>query len=215
MTGAGAQSLAAVPFAASDLHDDTHNDTAALASSDIVTMLREQFRVARNDSVRIADAVLNEAQHQAMSPVLLLAVMSIESGFDRHAVSSAGARGLMQILPSAHPRLIAHAKDLSDPTVNVRIGSTILRDYLDAADGDLDAALFRYSGGGRGYARKVMSQMKNFNARLYPTSSVRAQPDDARVLPVRYGQPTAPSDCNTSTPTPGLATDCTDTGSDS
>lgn len=203
--GAFAQSLAAPPFTASDA---TPGDAVTPASNDIVAMLRDQFRVARNDSIRIADAVLAEAHRHAVSPVLLLAVMSIESSFDRHAVSGAGARGLMQIMPSAHPQLIAHAKDLSDPAVNVRIGTTILRDYLDAADGDLDAALYRYSGGGRGYARRVMSQMQNFNARLTRTGSVPAQPTDAHVLPVRYGQPAMPTGCDADTSVAGHATDC-------
>jgi soluble lytic murein transglycosylase-like protein len=210
--GAVAQSLAAPPFTASDA---TPRDAATPASNDIVAMLRDQFRVARNDSVRIADAVLAEAHRHAISPVLLLAVMSIESSFDRHAVSGAGARGLMQVMPSAHPQLIAHAKDLSDPAVNVRIGTTILRDYLDAADGDLDAALFRYSGGGRGYARRVMSQMQNFNARLTRTGSAQAQPTDARALPVRYGQPATPSGCDVDTSAAGHATDCAATDSQS
>jgi hypothetical protein len=48
----------------------------------------------------------------------------------------------------------------------VRIGSTILRRYLDESDGDIDAALFRYSGGGRGYARRVVLNMQRFDASL-------------------------------------------------
>ncbi|WP_262413625.1 MULTISPECIES: lytic transglycosylase domain-containing protein [unclassified Paraburkholderia] len=56
----------------------------------------------------------------------------IVSGFDRHAISAAGAKGLMQVLPTAHPQVVALNKDLSDPAENVRIGSSILRGYLDA-----------------------------------------------------------------------------------
>jgi soluble lytic murein transglycosylase-like protein len=132
---------------------------------DIAAMLRAQCRVAPMESLKIARAVLTEADRLAISPVLLLAVMSVESGFDRYAVSIAGARGLMQVLPAAHPRLIA-GTDLSDPAINVRIGSTILRTYLDESGGDLDAALLRYSGGGRGYARRVVSRMQRFDASL-------------------------------------------------
>jgi len=106
-----------------------------------------QWRVAPMESLKIARAVLTEADRHAISPVLLLAVMSVESGFDRYTVS-------MQVLPAAHPRLIA-GTDLSDPAINVRIGSTILRSYLDESGGDLDAALLCYSGGGRGYPLKL------------------------------------------------------------
>jgi soluble lytic murein transglycosylase-like protein len=129
-------------------------------------MLRAQFRVAPLESMKIARAVLIEADRHAISPVLLLAVMSVESSFDRYAVSIAGARGLMQILPAAHPQLIAGTTDLSDPAINVRIGSTILRGYLDESGGDLDAALLRYSGGGRGYARRVVLRMQRLDASL-------------------------------------------------
>jgi len=159
---ADAQSMIAMPSAARGAVDGA----AIPALSDVVTMLHEQFRVARADSIRIAQAVLTEADRYAVSPVLLLAVMSVESSFDRHAVSGVGAMGLMQILPAAHPQLTADVRDLSDPEINVRIGSAILRSYLDATGDDLEAALFRYSGGGRGYARRVVLQMRSFNARF-------------------------------------------------
>ncbi|RDK02113.1 lytic transglycosylase domain-containing protein [Paraburkholderia lacunae] len=136
------------------------------ALSDITAVLRAQFRVAPSDSARIARAVLVEADRHAISPILLLAVMSVESSFNRFAVSIAGARGLMQILPAAHPQLIAGTSDLSDPAINVRIGSAILRDYLDRSGGDLEAAWLRYSGGGRGYAQRVVLRMQRFDASL-------------------------------------------------
>lgn len=160
--GADAQSTLAAPTAASD----TTPDAGLPALSDITAMLRAQFRVAPSESMKIARAVLIEAERQAISPVLLLAVMSVESSFDRHAVSNAGARGLMQVLPAAHPQLIAGTTDLSDPAINVRIGSTILRGYLDESGGDLDAALVRYSGGGRGYAQRVVLRMQHLDASL-------------------------------------------------
>ncbi|NPT44228.1 transglycosylase SLT domain-containing protein [Paraburkholderia sp. 1N] len=160
--GADAQSTLAAPTAASD----TTPDAGMPALSDITAMLRAQFRVAPSESMKIARAVLIEADRHAISPVLLLAVMSVESSFDRHAVSNAGARGLMQVLPAAHPQLIADTTDLSDPAINVRIGTTILRGYLDESGGDLDAALLRYSGGGRGYARRVVLRMQHLDASL-------------------------------------------------
>ncbi|WP_429323956.1 lytic transglycosylase domain-containing protein [Paraburkholderia sp. GAS348] len=159
---ADAQSALAAPTVASDAAPDA----GLPALSDITAMLRAQFRVAPLESMKIARAVLIEAERQAISPVLLLAVMSVESSFDRHAVSIAGARGLMQVLPAAHPQLIAGTTDLSDPAINVRIGSIILRGYLDESGGDLDAALLRYSGGGRGYAQRVVLRMQRLDASL-------------------------------------------------
>ncbi|MGF6998385.1 lytic transglycosylase domain-containing protein [Paraburkholderia sp. GAS32] len=161
-----ADAQSALPMAAPTVASDAILDAGLPALSDITAMLRAQFRVAPLESMKIARAVLIEAERQAISPVLLLAVMSVESSFDRHAVSIAGARGLMQVLPAAHPQLIAGTTDLSDPAINVRIGSTILRGYLDESGGDLDAALVRYSGGGRGYAQRVVLRMQRLDASL-------------------------------------------------
>jgi soluble lytic murein transglycosylase-like protein len=157
--------LAAPTSAAPIPASDAAAATAWPTLGDMAAMLRAQCRVAPMESMKIARAVLTEADRHAISPVLLLAVMSVESSFNRYAVSIAGARGLMQVLPAAHPRLIA-GTDLSDPAINVRIGSTILRSYLDESGGDLDAALLRYSGGGRGYARRVVLRMQSFDASL-------------------------------------------------
>ncbi|MFM0231139.1 lytic transglycosylase domain-containing protein [Paraburkholderia sediminicola] len=161
-----ADAQSALPLSAPTVASDAAPDAGLPALSDITAMLRAQFRVAPLESMKIARAVLIEAERQAISPVLLLAVMSVESSFDRHAVSIAGARGLMQVLPAAHPQLIAGTTDLSDPAINVRIGSTILRGYLDQSGGDLDAALVRYSGGGRGYAQRVVLRMQRLDASL-------------------------------------------------
>ena len=139
----------------------------ASALVEIATILSGQFRVARGESTTIAHAVLDAANRFAMSPVLLLGVIATESGFNRRAVSSAGALGLMQVLPSAHPKLVSGGKDLSDPAVNVTIGSSILRGYLDAAGGDVNSALSRYNGGGKGYAQRVAFHMQQF-ARFFP-----------------------------------------------
>ncbi|MGF6921074.1 transglycosylase SLT domain-containing protein [Paraburkholderia sp. 40] len=130
--------------------------------ADIASMLRSRFHVTRNDSDQIAQAVLSAASRYAIAPVLLLAIIATESGFDRHAISAAGAKGLMQVLPTAHPQVVALNKDLSDPAENVRVGSSILRGYLDATQGDLNLALMRYSGGSKGYARRVALSMRQF-----------------------------------------------------
>ncbi|QIE27368.1 Transglycosylase SLT domain protein (plasmid) [Caballeronia sp. SBC1] len=141
--------------------------------ADVAAVLWRQFRVARQEATLIARAVISAANEYAMSPVLLLAVIATESGFDRQAVSVAGAKGLMQILPAAHPQVFASGNDLTEPAENVRVGSSILREYLDASGGDLGVALKRYSGGGKGYAQRVAFRMRQFSASLH------TPPDDA------------------------------------
>lgn len=142
-------------------------DTSLPPSIDtIVTTLRNRFHVAYADARTIARAVQTESDRYGLAPALLLAIIAVESGFDRHAVSVAGARGLMQVLPAAHRDLIAHVKDLSDPATNVRIGAAIFRGYLDDADGDVEAALVRYNGGTKRYAQRVVLRVQQFDAQL-------------------------------------------------
>jgi Transglycosylase SLT domain len=140
----------------------------------IAAVLWQRFKVARQESMLIAQAVVGAANEYALSPALLLAVIATESGFDRQAVSVAGARGLMQILPTAHARMMAASKDPMEPVENVRLGSSILRGYLDAADGDLAVALRRYSGGGKGYAQRVTWHMREFSADLRSQAGISA-----------------------------------------
>ncbi|MFT4434279.1 transglycosylase SLT domain-containing protein [Caballeronia sp. 15715] len=148
----------------------------SLQVANVAAMLWRQFRVARHEGTLIAQAVISAANEYAVSPVLLLAIIATESGFDRQAVSVAGAQGLMQILPTAHPQVFASGNDLTEPAENVRIGSSILREYLDASNGDLDVALKRYSGGGKGYAQRVAFRMRRFSA------SLQTPPDNTAKL---------------------------------
>ncbi len=89
-----------------------------------------------------------------LDPALVAAVVYAESKFDEHALSSAGAVGLMQILPETAHQIADESGgvefttgDLEDPRINVRYGSYYLRQALDAYDGDLRAAVASYNAG--------------------------------------------------------------------
>lgn len=87
-----------------------------------------------------------EATRAGLDPQLVLGLMQVESGFRKYAVSSAGARGYMQVMPF-WVRLIGRPDDsLFDLRTNLRYGCTILRHYLDIEKGDLFRALGRYNG---------------------------------------------------------------------
>ncbi|WP_175954755.1 lytic transglycosylase domain-containing protein [Burkholderia sp. BCC0405] len=159
---AHADDTPAAPVAAASLTEASLPPTL----DTIVTALRNRFHVAYADARTIARAVQTESDRYGLAPALLLAIIAVESGFDRHAVSVAGARGLMQVLPTAHRDLVAHVKDLSDPATNVRIGAAIFRGYLDDADGDVETALVRYNGGTKRYARRVALRVQQFDAQL-------------------------------------------------
>ncbi|HZL92844.1 MAG TPA: lytic transglycosylase domain-containing protein [Vicinamibacterales bacterium] len=116
-----------------------------------------------NERVAILKAVHRHATHADVPPELVLAVIDVESNFDRFAISSASALGLMQVMPFWVPELGYHDKnDLFKVDVNVLLGCRILRYYLDMEEGDLIQGLARYNGsvGRRHYADKVIERLR-------------------------------------------------------
>jgi soluble lytic murein transglycosylase-like protein len=135
-------------------------------AEEIATVVSARFHIGLPDALEIGHAVLNAARRYTISPFLLLAVIAVESSFDRFAISVVGAKGLMQVLPSQHRDRVLRTSDLTDARTNVQIGSEILQNYIRAADGNLENALYRYSGGARGYARRVVDHMSTMKADL-------------------------------------------------
>lgn len=90
--------------------------------------------------------VYYEAIRAGVDPQLVLSIIQIESGFKKYAVSHAGARGYMQVMPF-WVGIIGHQDhNLFHLRVNLRYGCTILRHYLDKEKGDYFRALGRYNG---------------------------------------------------------------------
>ena len=87
-----------------------------------------------------------EATRAGLDPQLVLGLMQVESGFRKYAVSSAGARGYMQVMPFWVKLIGAPDSNLFHLRTNLRFGCTILRHYLDIEKGDLYRALGRYNG---------------------------------------------------------------------
>jgi hypothetical protein len=135
-------------------------------AEEIATVVSARFHIGLPDALEIGHAVLNAARRYTISPFLLLAVIAVESSFDRFAISVVGAKGLMQVLPSQHRDRVLRTSDLTDARTNVEIGSEILQNYIRAADGNLENALYRYSGGARGYARRVVDHMSTMKTDL-------------------------------------------------
>ncbi len=125
--------------------------------------IEENFAVEEARAFSIVSTAVEHGTRNGINPELLLAVIAVESTFRHDAVSPKGARGLMQILPRAHPeaiRAIGGVHALFEPEHNIKTGTQILVDYLEASDGDLNRALARYNGSSprkSAYARKVMS----------------------------------------------------------
>jgi soluble lytic murein transglycosylase-like protein len=87
-----------------------------------------------------------EAMRAGLDPHLVLAVIDVESRFRKYAVSRAGARGLMQVMPFWVKEIGQPGQNLFHERTNLRYGCTILRHYLDRERGNLANALGRYNG---------------------------------------------------------------------
>ena len=100
-------------------------------------------RVYRIDLLR---SIHYEATRAGLDPQLVLGLMQVESNFRKYAVSSAGARGYMQVMPFWVKQIGRPEDSLFDLRTNLRYGCTVLRHYLDIEKGDLFRALGRYNG---------------------------------------------------------------------
>jgi soluble lytic murein transglycosylase-like protein len=102
----------------------------------------------------------HRASEARLPPGLVMAVISVESRFDRWAVSSAGAVGLMQVMPFWPEKLGMHRYELTHTEPNIRMGCAILRFYLGYEHNDVRKALARYNGaiGRRDYPDLVIGQ---------------------------------------------------------
>ncbi|MDY3198567.1 MAG: transglycosylase SLT domain-containing protein, partial [Pseudomonadaceae bacterium] len=98
------------------------------------------------ERLRFLRLVHREATRAGLKPDLVLAVIHVESLFDRFALSRAGAQGIMQVMPFWKNELGRPDDNLIDLATNLRYGCTILKYYLDLEKGDLRRALARYNG---------------------------------------------------------------------
>lgn len=158
--------LTAVPWAHAADTDATHLEPALRRALAAAVNDNDSFRnrfdaqvwlmdMSRRLADQIPDAaerihflkVLHyEAARAHLKPEWVLALIQVESNFQRYAISAAGARGYMQIMPF-WLKEIGHPQDnLFHVETNLRMGCTILRYYLDREHGDLVRALARYNG---------------------------------------------------------------------
>jgi soluble lytic murein transglycosylase-like protein len=108
--------------------------------------------------------VHREASKANLRPDLVIALIHAESHFDRFAISSVGAQGMMQVMPFWKAELGRPQDNLTDNATNLRYGCTILSFYLRKENGDLNRALARYNGslGKHTYSAKVIGFWHDF-----------------------------------------------------
>ncbi|MFN2646621.1 MAG: lytic transglycosylase domain-containing protein [Burkholderiales bacterium] len=139
--------------------------------------LSRRFLIATASAERMVGAAFRAAREVGLDPLVLLAVISVESRFNPIAQSVMGAKGLMQIIPKYHPaKLAAMGGDAAvwDPEANIAIGARILQEYVYRT-GSLEAGLQFYNGaftdGSAQYAQKVLAERSRLIDVLYGRES--------------------------------------------
>ena len=130
---------------------------------DMSTRLRRYIPDAE-ERLSLLRLVHREASKAGLRPDLVIALIHAESHFDRFAISSVGAQGMMQVMPFWKAELGRPQDNLTDTATNLRYGCTILSFYLRKENGDLNRALARYNGslGKHTYSAKVFGFWHDF-----------------------------------------------------
>lgn len=146
---------------------------------DLTRLVARRYRVANGPAGEVVGAVLKEARTHGIDPLLVLAVIAVESRFNPVAESAQGALGLMQVVPRFHMDKIAAlgVTALLRPEANIAIGVKILKDSMRKGGEDVAAGLQFYNGAvdddTRAYATRVLNEQKRIENAL-PKSRERA-----------------------------------------
>ena len=130
---------------------------------DMSTRLKRYVRDPQ-ERLTLLRLVHQEASKAGLKPDIVLALILAESHFDRFAISSVGAQGMMQVMPFWKAELGRPQDNLTDNATNLRYGCTILSYYLKKENGDINRALARYNGslGKHHYPAKVIGFWQDF-----------------------------------------------------
>ncbi|WP_029363915.1 transglycosylase SLT domain-containing protein [Herbaspirillum lusitanum] len=180
LTGAAA---AAIP-----LSDEERKMLGTPRQQKLVTnWLSKRYRVAGDATDMLVSAAYLTARDIKLDPLLILAVMAIESRFNPFAESPMGAQGLMQVMSKVHHdkfQELGGVKAALNPVANIKVGSLILKEYVTRG-GSVEAGLKSYVGAADmandgGYGIKVLSEYQNLkqvamgkNVSIYTTATVK------------------------------------------
>lgn len=148
----------------------------------LATYLARRYRVSAVATQDLVGAAFRAAELTNLDPLLILAVVAVESGFNPIAESAYGAKGLMQVVPRYHvERLAFHGgpETVLDPQTNIRVGAEILSDYIQRT-GSLEAGLQMYAGAAGDpisqYAQKVLAEKRLLSQAVKTPAPVAGQP---------------------------------------
>ena len=133
----------------------------------VTNWISKRYRVANDATDMLVSTAYLTAKETKIDPLLILAVVAIESGFNPFAESAVGAQGLMQVMSKVHQekfQSMGGVKAALNPVANMRVGSMILKDYV-ARGGSVEAGLKMYVGAAAfdndaGYGSKVLAEYR-------------------------------------------------------
>ena len=129
----------------------------------VLDYVKRRYRVSPEAVLPVFEVAELIGKERRIDPLLILAIIGVESGFNPFAESTMGARGLMQVIPRFHMDKVpagAGSRHLFDPAVNIRVGVRVLEEAIRRG-GDLTAGLQYYAGSSDsegGYANKVLAE---------------------------------------------------------
>ncbi|HWW07388.1 transglycosylase SLT domain-containing protein [Collimonas sp.] len=170
----------------------------------VTNWLSKRYRVAGEATNMFVTTAYKTARETKLDPLLILAVMAIESGLNPFAESPVGAQGLMQVMSKVHEEKfesLGGIKAALNPAANIKVGSMILKDYVTQG-GSVEAGLKRYVGAAAfandgGYGYKVLAEYR----RLQDVATGKNVPSTGSTAPIatpklRTIQTASPSDAS-------------------
>jgi soluble lytic murein transglycosylase-like protein len=147
--------------------DDKAQNRPTRQQKYVTDWLSRRYRVAGDAANMLVSTAYSTAHEIKLDPLLILAVMAIESGLNPFAESPMGAQGLMQVMAKVHSdkfEEVGGSQAALNPVANIRVGALILKDYVNRT-GSVEGALKSYVGAGAadddsGYGSKVLTEYK-------------------------------------------------------
>ena len=198
---AGAASASGANGVAGDDAESPHPMPAlSKEQMNVARFIAGTYRIAIDSTADVVHHAFRAARDIKVDPFLILAVMSVESSFNPKAQSNQGAQGLMQVLTRVHADKFMPFGGITaafDPVANIRVGSAILKGYLDR-EGSVEGALKSYVGASMapsdgGYGSKVLFERERIVAAAAGRPVPTEPPPAAREIPAVVMQPVVAS----------------------
>lgn len=145
--------------------------TSLSAQRNVANFISDRYRIGREEVSQLVGFAVKTGRETGIDPLLLIAVISVESSFDPQARSAQGAQGLMQVHTKVHMdkfEPFGGPEAAFEPLPNIRVGARILKEYL-RREGTVEGALKSYVGAANlssdgGYGAKVLKELERLAA---------------------------------------------------